>query len=310
MVEFANHLYSKTVGTDRKLLGQKLVDALPEADPELIAIQKRIFETGRPFISKSLPIILDYDRNQKPYERIWNLIYQPTRGSDGSVDGVLTCAIDATELVRGIKTVEAANAEMRIERELRERFVAALTHNLRTPLSSIKCSAQLLLRKAESDTAARVLAQRIVMGAVRADRMIRDLLDANKIKAGHGIPIFVTKCSLDPIATAALGDFEAIYGPRFKIVRENGRERLEKIRLLPKPSFVLLDMMMPNLDGRAFMDEVLKDVNQAPIPILVVSASTQPEKAHGSCAFIKKPADLDILLQLVEKFTSVKSADA
>lgn len=83
------------------------------------------------------------------------------------------------------------------------------------------------------------------------------------------------------------------------VTAENGQEGLEKIRETPKPCLVLLDLIMPVMGGRAFLDAVLADVTIAPIPVLMVAAQANSESCVGTTAFMKKPPDLDLLMKLV-----------
>ena len=83
----------------------------------------------------------------------------------------------------------------------------------------------------------------------------------------------------------------------------NGLDGLEKLKKIPKPSLVLLDMMMPVMDGREFLDAVLADHSLAPIPVIIVSADIDESKKLGAKAYIKKPADLDLLLKWVEMYS-------
>ncbi len=82
----------------------------------------------------------------------------------------------------------------------------------------------------------------------------------------------------------------------------NGKDGLEKIKKMPAPSLVLLDMMMPVMNGREFLDAVIADHTLAPIPVIIVSADIDEQKKMGSKAYMKKPVDLDLLLQIVEKY--------
>src|SRR5687767_3858072 len=77
--------------------------------------------------------------------------------------------------------------ELRRERDLRERFVSVLAHDLRGPLSVSKLGAQLLV-KSENPSAAPVAAK-ILRSLERLERMVRDLLDANLLRAGQPLPL-------------------------------------------------------------------------------------------------------------------------
>lgn len=88
------------------------------------------------------------------------------------------------------------------------------------------------------------------------------------------------------------------------LVAANGQEGLEKIRILPYPSLVLLDMMMPIMNGRDFLDAVLADHRLALIPVIIVSADLDAQKQIGARAYMKKPADLDLLIHWVAEFAN------
>lgn len=111
--------------------------------------------------------------------------------------------------------LETTVQNLGIERDLRERFVATLTHDLRTPMTAAKMSSQLLARKADDPSAVRVHSKRISANMDRADSMIRDLLDANRLKAGDGIPITIDRHELDLLLRATIQGLEELHGPRF-----------------------------------------------------------------------------------------------
>ena len=78
-------------------------------------------------------------------------------------------------------------------------------------------------------------------------------------------------------------------------VARNGKEALNLLRSKESPCLVLLDMMMPVMDGRGFLDEILKDTTLSKIPICVVSATATRLDITGAIGFLKKPVDLDVV---------------
>lgn len=107
--------------------------------------------------------------------------------------------------------------ELHNEREIRDRFVAALSHDLRTPLTAAKMTAQLLNRKAGDVAAVHKSAVKVAENIDRADSMIQDLLDASRIKAGQAIPIEKNECHLTRVVRETLDDLSTVYGDRFRI---------------------------------------------------------------------------------------------
>ena len=103
------------------------------------------------------------------------------------------------------------------ERDLREKFVAMLSHDLRTPLAAAKMSAQLISRKSE-DSALQKIAFRISELMDRADHMIRDLLDANLINAGEKIALKLKRTNITELLRDTVDELSSIHGHRFVFI--------------------------------------------------------------------------------------------
>jgi CheY-like chemotaxis protein len=68
---------------------------------------------------------------------------------------------------------------------------------------------------------------------------------------------------------------------------------------------VLLDLMMPNMDGRAFRAEQLQDPALSPIPVVIVSAMSDVAEAAAELnvsAHMTKPITLERLVSVVDRF--------
>ena len=82
----------------------------------------------------------------------------------------------------------------------------------------------------------------------------------------------------------------------------NGREALEYLQGPDeKPDVILLDLMMPVMDGWQFREAQLHDPELSNIPVVVLSA-VKDEKVSAKRHF-SKPCDLDDLLDTVWEFT-------
>jgi CheY-like chemotaxis protein len=84
----------------------------------------------------------------------------------------------------------------------------------------------------------------------------------------------------------------------------NGREALDRLQTMPRPSVILLDLMMPVMDGEQFRAEQLRDPSLASIPVVVLSAHAQAEERAariGAVACLRKPLDIDVLLDQVRR---------
>lgn len=85
----------------------------------------------------------------------------------------------------------------------------------------------------------------------------------------------------------------------------NGLEALEYLKAGKKASAILLDLMMPVMDGYEFLEEMSSESYQSfrDIPVIVLSAAADIEKAAQVQAleFVRKPIQLDQLLQALQK---------
>lgn len=141
---------------------------------------------------------------------------------EGSPTTNLAVAQDITDRKKAHETLRAAHEQANLhlrklveERELRERFVETLTHDLRTPLTAAKVNAQILMRRGNQPDIPLKAASRIADSVDRADQMIRDLLDANRIKAGEKLPVEISRCDLSLIAEETLEELASVHGNRF-----------------------------------------------------------------------------------------------
>jgi CheY-like chemotaxis protein len=87
------------------------------------------------------------------------------------------------------------------------------------------------------------------------------------------------------------------------IAAANGKEALDRLRSVAiRPCLILLDLMMPVMDGRQFRAQQRQDEMLGSIPILIFSAHTNVEEASadlGASACLRKPIELPRLLDAV-----------
>ncbi|AHV99058.1 response regulator [Paenibacillus sabinae] len=85
---------------------------------------------------------------------------------------------------------------------------------------------------------------------------------------------------------------------------ENGREALEMLKNQPEFDLVLMDMMMPEMDGYEAMRRI-RDIPQfAKLPVIALTAKAMKEDRAkcieaGASDYLKKPIDTDQLLSLM-----------
>jgi CheY-like chemotaxis protein len=83
----------------------------------------------------------------------------------------------------------------------------------------------------------------------------------------------------------------------------NGREALDYLHHTRTPNVILLDLMMPVMDGWEFHRQLEADPAIAPVPVIVLSALDQVRASNiHAAAYLKKPLDFERLLDLVRTY--------
>lgn len=85
----------------------------------------------------------------------------------------------------------------------------------------------------------------------------------------------------------------------------DGIEALDALRHGKIPCVILLDSMMPFMNGVQFLAAIRKDPKLASIPVYVISASGDFDGAVGNMGiqgFIHKPFDPERMLEIVRRF--------
>jgi CheY-like chemotaxis protein len=103
----------------------------------------------------------------------------------------------------------------------------------------------------------------------------------------------------DPDALEALGDLLESHGYAVTSAR-HGAEALQILDRPPLPSLILLDLLMPTMDGWEFRARQKNDPRIAHIPVVVVSASSAA-KPIDAASILRKPVDIDRLLETVAR---------
>jgi CheY-like chemotaxis protein len=85
----------------------------------------------------------------------------------------------------------------------------------------------------------------------------------------------------------------------------NGRQALERLTGGVRACVILLDLMMPVMDGWQFRREQVRNQKLAHIPVIVVSAAGRERLQQIEAnAYLSKPVDLDELLKHISQFCS------
>lgn len=83
----------------------------------------------------------------------------------------------------------------------------------------------------------------------------------------------------------------------------DGREGLDRLHQEQDTGLILLDLMMPGMNGWEFRAQQLQEPNLATIPVVVISAdrnASRAAQALGAAAYLNKPVELEELLQTTQ----------
>jgi len=116
---------------------------------------------------------------------------------------------------------------------------------------------------------------------------------------------------VDDIETNVMILEEILSGDYNVVTAYNGKEALEKLKTtVPLPKIMLLDVVMPHMDGRELFDKIKKDKAFQRIPIIFITAENDSESellAAGAVDFINKPFLPEIVKLRVKNQMALKN---
>ena len=89
------------------------------------------------------------------------------------------------------------------------------------------------------------------------------------------------------------------------IVANNGRQALDRLAEWP-PDLIMVDFMMPIMDGPAMLGALKSSPDTAQIPVVLMSSlpeETVTERCTGYAVFLRKPFRIASVLQAIAKAT-------
>lgn len=143
---------------------------------------------------------------------------KPAQVNNPTVIGTFTLfaeliAMHLDVLENGDTDRDALREELRVG-ELREQFVAVLSHDLRNPVSAI-ANASAMLLETEHDEEEQALLHMIQRGTKRITRLIEDTLDLAKIRLGGGIHIHrTTERPIQKVLEQVIAELHAVWPER------------------------------------------------------------------------------------------------
>jgi CheY-like chemotaxis protein len=105
--------------------------------------------------------------------------------------------------------------------------------------------------------------------------------------------------------TFALASYLEVQGIE-TVIAKDGADALEKLRQNIQPDVILLDMMMPVMDGYETLEALQANDTLKKIPVIAVTAKAMKGDAErcinaGAWDYLAKPLDLKLLMEKIAK---------
>jgi CheY-like chemotaxis protein len=85
-------------------------------------------------------------------------------------------------------------------------------------------------------------------------------------------------------------------------IAANGEEGLQLLQTVPSPCLILLDLMMPVMDGWEFVSRLECDPALCRIPVVVLTAFDEIGRPIRARSVLKKPVDIDCLFEIARHY--------
>jgi CheY-like chemotaxis protein len=222
-------------------------------------------------------------------------------------------------------------------RRVKSAFLATMSHELRTPLNGILGYAQLLARDRQLDSRHAEAVQGLQNCGEQLLELVNEVLDLARIEAGRFEKVDPDLPEMDArvIAAPPRATVTGYHGRRrVLLVADDGKDNravlrglleplgfeiheatngLESLDLARRahPDLILLDLVMPELDGFEVARRLRRDPALGGIPVIAVSASVfddtrQASLKAGCDDFLAKPVALDALLARLERHLGLR----
>jgi signal transduction histidine kinase len=193
--------------------------------PAFPARLKQVFDTGEPYLAREVPVELARREGGARRKGFFDLVYQPVRAPDGTVDGILTLLMEVTEQLKLREEAQRQAREEGARRDFEQHLIGIVSHDLRTPLSAISLGLQALLRREGLDARTLQSLVRLQSSTERAVRMVRDLLDFTQARLGGGLKIERIPMVLHLLVRGVVEEHQVTHPTREVLLEQGGDGR-------------------------------------------------------------------------------------
>lgn len=238
-------------------------------------------------------------------QEVQQLIFEPFRQADGSTSrkfggtGLgLSISKELANLLGGVMTLESTVGK-------------GSTFRLFIPLEAQQELSQTLVQQANIAPAVIEETNSIQMATVPAViKTDTDVVSASLNLAAYKILVVDDDMRNIFSLTSILDD----YNPQI-VIANNGQEALDKLKEHTDIDIVLMDIMMPVMDGYEAMTRIRKDLKLVDLPIISVTANAMVGddvicKRAGASDYLPKPVSKKVLIECIAKWLNLDRAVA
>ena len=114
---YVNDYYVRMTGRNSAadFVGKTMRESLPEIETQgFHELRDEVYRTGVPFIGREMKATLNRVATGQPEEAYFDFVFQPLRGAEGAVDGILIHAVEVTDKVKARKAIEETAERFRL----------------------------------------------------------------------------------------------------------------------------------------------------------------------------------------------------
>jgi PAS domain S-box-containing protein len=177
---------------DRVKIGEPIRNIMPEIFDQVFGAQlQKVFYTGEAIRAEEAQAFLRRTDDSPLEERYFEQTYTQIKDANGNPYGVFIHAVDITKAVLSRRRLDALTRDLSEAVRTRDEFMSIASHELKTPLTSMKLQAQTIQRFISRGVADAISPERIEKflknndkQVSRLNRLVDDMLDITRIQSG------------------------------------------------------------------------------------------------------------------------------
>lgn len=221
------------------LLNKSVKQALPELEGQgFFEILDGVYETGKTFLGSKFKASF-IQANGIEREMYINFSYQAKRNAEGKIDGILAVIYEVTDEVNEKQEIELLADNLRAAITARDNFLGIASHELNTPLTSLKLQTQMNKRVLDRQGVTAFSHERIsklldstIKQTERLGVLVNDMLDVSRIVSGK-----LTMHTAPTDLSLLIDDILERFSPQIESVGSVLKKDIKKSVVAPADSF-------------------------------------------------------------------------